>query len=404
MISILAHASAVCQAGVRGQATPWQVGGALRAARAWLMGGMLAAAVARGASLPLYSVSAPGLTHALHYYFHQSPESPDGRRVAYSSLRANDNETDVFVCAPDGTDQRKVATVRGKVSMHMGAAPFWLGANVLAFTEGGDRVHLLDLAAGTARVMAGAISDYSAANGLICFRINQGDSSALLPGIYVLDPKRGTPTRLIGPADVKELAAAMKVTRAVELWRFDHPLWSPNGKRMIFELKTGPTSRSMDDFLLVADADGSGRRLFGPKPMHPGWWDDDLIFGHDWAHRNDKNFKLWTADGKIAATVAGEGCHGAVSPDREWIATESWYGSDPIVLRLFRRGQVQPAAILYVQQERSRELWKLRTHVHPAFSRDGRRVYFNAWPENAPGPQVMAVDISAVQGNGTGSR
>lgn len=377
---------------------------ALQCVRTVLIGGMLAVAAAHGVGLPVHSVSAPELAHALHYYFHQSPESLDGQRVAYSSLRTNDSETDVFICAPDGSDQRKIATVKGKVSTHMGAAPFWLGASVLAFTEGGDRVHIIDLAAGTTRVVAGAISDYSPANGQICFRINQGESDSLVPGIYVLDPNRGVSTLVVGRADVKEFATAMKVTRAVELWRFDHPLWSPDGKRMIFELKTGPASRSMDDFLLVADANGSRRSLFGHKPMHPGWWNDNLIFGHDWAHRNDKNFKLWTPEGHITTTVAGEGCHGAVSPDREWIATESWYATDPIVLRLFRRGQTQPAAILYVQKERSRELWTMRTHLHPAFSRDGRRVYFNAWPAGAKGPQVMAVDISAVLGDGSAAR
>lgn len=366
----------------------------LRRAAILIAGALLAVATGHAATYPVHGVSAPELAHALHFYFQQSPESPDGRHVAYSSLRPAENETDVYVCAPDGTAQRKIATVKGRVSMHMGAAPFWLRDNVLAFTEGGDRVHVVDLAAGTARVVAGAISDYSAASGRICFRINEGESTTLVPGIYVLDPFQGEARLVIGRDHVKEFAAAMKVTRAVDLWRFDHALWSPNGKQMIFELKTGSASRSTEDFLLLANADGSNIRLFGHKPMHPGWWNDELIFGHDWAHENDKRFKLWTREGNIAATAAGEGCHGAVSPDREWIATESWYGADPIVLRLYRRGQTQPTAILYVQQERSREIWKLRTHVHPAFSRDGKRVYFNAWPDGAKGPRLMAVDIA----------
>lgn len=377
------------------------VGTAHRCARALFIGGLLAFTGGHAVELPVRGISAPELAHALHFYFQQSPESPDGRHVAYSSLRTNEKETDVWICAPDATGQRKIATVKGKVSPHMGAAPFWLGPSVLAFTEGGDRVHIVDVSAGTKRVVPGAISDYSPANGLFCFRINEGESTSLVPGIYVLDPKKGDATLMVGQADVKELAAAMKVTRAVELWRFDHPLWSPNGQRMIFELKTGTTSRASEDFLIVADADGSNRRLFGRKPMHPGWWNDDLIFGHDWAHRNDKQFKLWTPEGNVSTTVAGEGCHGAVSPDHEWVATESWYGTDPIVLRLYRRGQTQPTAVLYVQKEHSREIWTMRTHVHPAFSRDGRRVYFNAWPEGARGPRLMAVDISGVIGGRT---
>lgn len=365
---------------------------------------LVALGAARGADLAVHRVSAPGLAHALHFYFQQSPESPDGRLVVYNALHVEQGATDVFICAPDGSGQRKIATVNGKPNMHTGVASLWLDSRTVAFVAGGDRVHLIDVISGSERVVSGAIGDLCATTGLVAFRINRGESSTLEPGIYVLDVKQGQSRRLFGAEDVQRFAAAMNVTRPAVEWRFDHPLWSPDGRQLIFELKTGAKSRSTEDFLLVANASGTDLRLFGLKPMHPGWWNNELVFGHDWAHEDDKVFKLWTLDGKISETAAGVGCHGAVSPDREWIATESWYRADPIVLRLFRRGETQPTAVLFTQEQHSKEIWEMRTHVHPAFSRDGKRVYFNAWPAGAPGPQVMSVDISSIVAGSAGAR
>lgn len=55
-------------------------------------------------------------------------------------------------------------------------------------------------------------------------------------------------------------------------------------------------------------------------------------------------------------------------------------------------------AVLYVQPNMigDNSFWKTRSHVHPAWSRDGRRVYFNAWPADSSRPQLMVADVATL--------
>ena len=99
--------------------------------------------------------------------------------------------------------------------------------------------------------------------------------------------------------------------------------------------------------------------------------------------------------GKMLEELSGPGCHGAVSPNRNWIVTESWYGSDPIKVFLYQKGETEPAKLLFQQQAvvNGIKFWELRSHIHPAFSRDGKSVYFNGQGSDGKS-KVWCYDLS----------
>ena len=341
-------------------------------------------------------ISIDGAPHAVHHYFQQCPESPNGTRVAYSVLR-EDGRTDVYVCRTDGSEQRLVATVGGQ-SAHMGASTTWIDDRTLAFADVASfRVHLADLGTGQTRVLEGSVGEYSPVNGKIVFH---SPGKTLPRGIYDLDVETGARRLLIGMDDVEPFADTMRKPFLPQQWRLDHPYWSPDATKLTFQIKADTHSNPEGDFSFCARADGSDIRYICPKPMHVYWWDNESISGHDWAVKRDKHLRRWNLEGQMIEEVAGHGCHGAVSPDQEWVATESWYGSDPIVLRLYRRGGPEAVADLYVQPRdvNGEDFWEKHSHMHPAWSRDGKRVYFNAWPAEFPGPQVFALDVSRYLG------
>ena len=360
---------------------------------------LLSVGILTAAETPVRKISQG--EHCVHYYVQQNPESPDGTRVVYSSLKKADKATDVFVCARDGSAQVKIGRVAG-FEAHNGANAIWIDNETVAFSEGEAEVYLVHLPDLKVRTFTGSIDEYSPANGKIIFCVRANEK--LDAGIYALDVKTGERTCLVTMASMERFAPAMNRPFDPKLWHFSHPCWSPDGKRIIFEIKAGAKSTNKDDYLLHAKADGRDVTLIGLKPMHPHWWDNETVFGHDWQQKNDKHFRRWGLDGKVIDELAGAGCHGAVSADRQWIVTESWYGADPINLRLLRRGQVEPVATLYSQKRkvRGRDFWGVRSHVHPAFSADGKRVYFNAWPEDEPGPQVFCCDVSKLVGGKDG--
>ena len=180
---------------------------------------------------------------------------------------------------------------------------------------------------------------------------------------------------------------------------FGHAKWSPDGSMVYWEMNGGGRygSGKGEPRLFTAKADGTDIVEFSPdfRPMHAGLWDNDSIYGHDDRREGGKLLKRWTRDGTEIEVLAGPGCHPAVSPDRKWIATESWYGSEPIVLRLYSVGSTVATAELYSQPRvGSESLWTVRSHMDPVFSVDGQYVYFNAWPPDEAHPQLMRVDVT----------
>jgi hypothetical protein len=166
---------------------------------------------------------------------------------------------------------------------------------------------------------------------------------------------------------------------ATEKWSIGHLQYSPDGSKIAFRLNVGPKNEKFKH-LVTMDINGDNVHYFGPKPMHFSWFDNESIMGHDNqiddGYPNDKSVRRWDQQGKVIETLGGPGNHLGASFDRKLYASESWYGTTPVIMSVFKKGQSNA----YLQDTVSLDAhttWTLAHHINPSFSRDGKRVYYN---------------------------
>ena len=115
------------------------------------------------------------------------------------------------------------------------------------------------------------------------------------------------------------------------------------------------------------------------KPLHWHWYDNEHLYGVDQESLdgtpNNLHIKLWDLDGNYVRTLAGRGNHTAMSYDCKLFAGDSFYYDDPSWLVVYRDGEVRPAAVAF-EEPGVFPMSTLGAHANPAFSRDGRRLYY----------------------------
>lgn len=317
-------------------------------------------------------------------YFHVFTDSRSGRRVAYTRFPDGPHEeqrgdAEVVVCDPDGGAQQVVGRTT-KTGQHRGACPTWIDDDRLLYEDTGrGTVCVVEVESGSRREMAGGLDNYSR----VLDRVYFSDVCDGEPAVWWLDLASGERHVAVTMAKMQSFAASEGYTFGAEA--LAHAYITPSGHRIAFRV-----GREHECVIILADPDGDNLAMFGRKMMHWTFYDDDSFFGHDDVYEKDRHMRRWDLSGNAIETLSGPGCHGTVSPDGGWVVTESWYGSDPVVVFLYRRGETEPTCVL----ARSRPPWSTRAHVHPSFSRDGRSVIFNHNPDGCRGSVVSRVDLT----------
>jgi Tol biopolymer transport system component len=342
-------------------------------------------------------IGLPGQIASLGYY-NTTPESPDGTRIAYviqdgvSKAYINGGRTtgSLWICSRDLTGHRKVRDI-SSIGAHNGANVLWIDDSRIAYSDDG-RIYIIDVDSGAVLhgPYEGGLGHNTVENHIL---LSAGKDNPYGPsGIYEINADTGE-IQLIR-SDVSHAAYQSEFPDGYNpdetTWKTLHLQYSPSGSRISYRFDAAHKSfvgnDRQEEFKLVytMNRDGSEPVLFGPKPMHFSWFDDHSIAGHDNqiddGLPDNKHARRWDRQGNFIETLAGYGNHLAFSPDRQFYATESWYGTVPVVLRVYRRGETAPL-LQRVVSEDDNTTWDLRYHVNPSFSRDGRRVYFNNSPE-----------------------
>lgn len=341
----------------------------------------------------IHRVGLPGQLALLSYY-NTTPESPDGTRIAYVVKDAVTPDYDdggwvpgsLWICDRDLTNHRKVRDL-ASVNSHNGVSALWIDNSRIAINEHGS-VSVIDASSGE-RLQGpyeGGLGHNSFDNHIL---LNAGKGNPYGPsGIYEINADTGE-IKLLRSDVSHEVFKSMfpeGYNPDPTTWKTLHLQYSPSGTHISYRFDcahksyVGNSRQEEYKLLLTMNRDGSEPVKFGPKPMHFSWFDDESIAGHDNqiddGHPNDKSVRRWDRHGQFIETLAGYGNHLGFSNDREFYATESWYGTVPVVLRVYRRGEKHPMLQTVVSRDR-RTTWELRYHVNPSFSRDGRRVYFH---------------------------
>jgi hypothetical protein len=358
-------------------------------------------------------INQPGEFASLGIY-QQTPESPDGRRLAYVTFGRPSTKEDsyvpftIWIRDRELREKPRALPQTGHLATsHNGAVVQWIDDSTLACAafvppaRPGKKprrvVQLLDAETGkvTHGPFYGAFLGEGVSRGRILLGVD-GPGNVGPNGVYIYDTRNSRMTRAVSVTDMKPFLDGMQwpTMKNSDQWTPTHPHFSPGGKRIGICLVPGGGVA----LFFVCNDDGSDLRYWGmDEPLHQLWFDDDTISGSDElvndGEPDNLDIRRWTLDRRLVETLGGPANHPALSPDREWSAGETFYAGSPIVLHVYRRGQTTPAAIIPI--ENPKVIWRDNGHVNPSFSRDGRRLYFHSSTKDNL-KQVCYADLSSL--------
>ncbi|SDD03713.1 WD40-like Beta Propeller Repeat [Niabella drilacis] len=326
-------------------------------------------------------------------YFNTTPESPDGKTIAYIRCEQEPapGKTRVpaalWICDRDISHHRKVAQIKS-ISVHDGAETQWVDNNRIALFDD-LKLRVVAIHSGKDLLRKERVASeigHETYKGKLLYSICEGKVPGE-PGIYELDCNTQEVRTVLHLKDLGALPlpAFLKKDSLYPLlqWQLSHLQYSPDGEKICFRIELGPKD---DEILLgVCNADGTDIKVW-IKPLHFLWYDSHSIIGHlsnepdgKKPEPYDRRFSLtrWDLNGKvIGQMLAPRGNHLALSPSREYVASESFYQTNPVVLTLYtiRPGKQAREVCRFDPQ---RVTWKEKFHVNPSFSRDGKRLYYS---------------------------
>jgi hypothetical protein len=316
-------------------------------------------------------------------YYNTSPESPNGTMLTY--VKINDEQTsryqrltgELWVCDVSLLSHEKIADL-ADFDSHNGVNAQWIDNTRIVYRDEGN-VKIVNLLGESVippfQVFSLGHEPYE--NKFLYSKISEDTN---LYSIYEYNTITNQHRFIADAAAFNEAVTIFSFPELRPVWdrRIRHLKYSPDGTKIAFRIDFGDGGEE-DNHLVTMKLDGSDIQYFGPKPMHFAWYDNNSIMGHDNQidddRPNDKSTRRWSLQGEFIETIAGLGNHLSASTDRSTFATESWYNENPVILRAYKRGQTNA----FWQETVSSDdfsVWDLGNHINPAFSRDGKRLYY----------------------------
>ncbi|PQV51528.1 WD40 repeat protein [Jejuia pallidilutea] len=315
-------------------------------------------------------------------YYNTTPENPEGSKIAYvtfNSIPKNDRNEKVngglWICNTNLSSHKKITNI-SNVEVHNGSKFQWVDNETIAYQD--DSIRMVNLNGKHLIPAFKGHLGHHAYNKNILFSTNSKQTG--LSTIYQKD-KVGNEKEIADVEDFKGLVDYFDSSnfKSLKKWSISHLQYAPNGQKIAFRLNVGPKTETYKH-LVIFDLKTRKTTFFGPKPMHFSWYDNKSIMGHDNqiadGKTNDNTLRRWDLRTNYLETLGGSGNHLGASNDREYFASESWYGNDPVILKLYRHGDTT-AFWQHVVSNDKYTTWNLAFHTNPSFSRDGKRLYFN---------------------------
>ena len=339
----------------------------------------------------IHPVAPDAETHSIHAYFGISPESPDGRHVVYYTSATGDGEKgDIRILERASGKETIIASDITTEDAHRAACQQWTG--------GGKTVVYHNCQNGVWRVMAVDLGTLR--RRVLAENRQVGFGSAKQAWIPVYGchwnpgPHRDLELIHVETSEIRRPVTAKQVVAEYGDWVREEfgttdisiffPMLSPDGRKVFFKLAR---PRGLDDFRSKRASYRQGKVVFDltnqrfmrliEKWGHPSWDSrSEAIF-----EKGNFLFDVETGRSRRCAPSAPSN-HPSLSPDGRVFVTDADVskrdfgkpGDWAIVV-----GDTTEDRFVVVDQFNDTggaRSWR-KVHPHPAFSADGRRIYYN---------------------------
>ncbi|MCF8380777.1 MAG: hypothetical protein K9H49_14480 [Bacteroidales bacterium] len=204
-------------------------------------------------------------------YYNTSPESPDGRLIAYTRFLSMPQEersekvpAEIWVCNADLTNHKKIVEINS-LTVHNGANVQWLNNNSFAFQD--DSVRVVDVQGNQLIDPIDGEIGHKTLNGKLLY--SSEDKETGLSTIYEYIVQNNKIIKLADAIYFKEVVDLFPSDelREVADMRILHLQYNHDGSKIAFRMDIGPRNEKYNH-LINMNIDGNDIHFFGPKPMH----------------------------------------------------------------------------------------------------------------------------------------
>jgi Tol biopolymer transport system component len=336
--------------------------------------------------------------HTIHTYFNLSPESPDGRWLLYyTSATPEGHEGDIRILERATGKERVLVRNVTTEDAHRAACQQWIsGGRRVVFhdlRQGTWVVGVVDIETGKERVLA--------KDRLVSWGAVAGDIVPIYGKHWDPGPHRDLELVNVSTGEIRKTATAAGVRasygepvskqfgdKPISIF---FPILSPDGNRIFFKLASSAggdfrsAAASNREILIGYDLERERFLFLQPRWGHPGWLPDSRTILNV-GTLTDSNTGTVRA---IAGLPKFRGSHPSSSPDGRLFVTDAAaddFGGKPgewaVAVAKMEGGEF--VMLHRFDGSKGAKSWR-RSHPHPAFSADGKRIYFNvnagAWTE-----------------------
>lgn len=334
--------------------------------------------------------SVPG-RHTIHTYFNVSPESPDGRFVLFYASKAADGQTGDVVMQRRETGEETVLA-RGVTTedAHRAACQQWL--------DGGRTVVYHDCRAGRWTVLAVDRETLQERVVATDRQLGFGATSGALVPLYGCHWKPGDHRDLeladLRTGEIRTAVRAADAAAQAPAWAdktfgagadlsIFFPVVSPDGRRVFFKLAKGSggdnfrSSRaSLREGKFVYDLEAARLVRFYPQWGHPSWHPDSKRI----LEKGNLLFDPDAGSAKKLAPIPSD--HPSFAPDGSSFVSDGkvskadYAATGNLAVTVGSATTDEQARVDLFKATAGATSWR-KSHPHPVFSPDGRRLYYN---------------------------